>query len=72
MPRTMSPEIVTGSRGPRGPETVTLVAEPAEFRPQVTKEAPDQGAHFVSRYREYVGIQVTYEHAHGIVTGIST
>ncbi len=59
MSRAVSPEIVTGSRGPRGPETVTRVAEPAEFRPQVTKEAPDQGAHFVSRYREYAIVIAT-------------
>ncbi len=59
MPRAMSPEIVTGSRSPRGPDMVTMVAEPAEFRPQVTKEAPEQGAHFVSRYREYAIVIAT-------------
>ncbi len=59
MPRVLSPEIVTGSRGPRGPLTVTQVADQAEFRPQVTEEAPVEGAHFVSRYREYAIVIAT-------------
>lgn len=53
MPRAQSPEIVTGARGPRGPENVTMVADQAEFRPQVKGYAKEGDAHFVSRFREY-------------------
>jgi len=69
MPRIQSPEIVSGARGPRGGvESVMLAGDPADFRPQVKGSAPENAAHFVSRFREYA-IVITTEPDHVTSSG---
>jgi len=49
-----APEILTGARGPRGPENTTVVSDIAESLPQVADiQLQDEQVHFVSKWREY-------------------
>lgn len=72
MPRG-KPEVITGAREPRGPETVTMLDGP-ETRPQVQGvDLTQEQAHFVSRFREYAVVVATepdkVDHSGSIVKG---